>query len=363
MLLLPDVPMSLEELRSRIDAYDREIVRLLNERAQIVQQIGLLKNQDNRHIFDPTREQEIYRRLLQENPGPLSTKCLLAVYREIMSGSFELERQLRISFLGPEASFSHLAARRKFGSCVEYLPEFDIPSVFLSVVKGRADYGVVPVQNSLDGGVNEALDTFLQVEVSVCSELLVPITQCLLARCPKEQIRRVYSKPQALAQCRRWLRENLPHAELIDEASTASAAQRAAQEEGAAAVAGEIAAECYRLQILERAIEDGPRNVTRFVVIGDQTTRPTGNDKTSILFRAKNEPGALCHLLLPLKERALNISWLDYRPSRELGWEYVFFLDIQGHRDDPNVREALAELQQIASYLRVLGSFPIAVDS
>ncbi|MBI2194453.1 MAG: prephenate dehydratase [Planctomycetes bacterium] len=354
--------MSLEELRSRIDVYDREIVRLLNERARIAQQIGQLKNQRNSHIFDPNREREIYTRLLKENPGPLSTQCLLAVYREIMSGSFELERSLRVSFLGPEASFSHLAARRKFGSCVEFLAETDIPSVFLAVVKGRADYGVVPVQNSLEGGVNDALDTFLEVEVSICSELLVPITQCLLAKCPREQVRRVYSKPQALAQCRRWLRENLPQAECVDEASTASAARRAAQETGAAAVASEIAAEVYQLQILERAIEDGPRNVTRFIVLGNQTTVPTGHDKTSLLFRARNEPGALCKLLLPLKERNLNITWLDYRPSRELGWEYVFFLDIQGHKDDPNVHEALDDLRTIASYLRVLGSFPVAVS-
>ena len=354
--------MALDELRKKIDELDSEIIRLLNERAKLAQEVGKVKNQDNHHIYVPSREAEIYERLKRENPGPLSTKCLLAIYREIMSGSFELERELKVSYLGPEGSFSHLAAHRKFGACVEYLPEMDIGSVFISVSKDRADYGVVPIQNSQEGGVADALDTFLEVDLSVCSELELPITQCLLSNCEKESIQRVYSKPQALAQCRRWLRENLPDAELIEEGSTALAARRAAREEGSAAVASEMAAEIYKLKILEHSIEDGLRNVTRFIIIGDQKTVPTGRDKTSILFRAKNEPGTLCEMLLPLRDRGVNVLWLDYRPSRELHWEYIFFLDIEGHQEDPDVGEAIEELRGIASSLTILGSFPRAAE-
>ena len=353
--------MTLEECREKIDAVDRELVRLLNERAGVVRHVGELKRQNNQKVFDPTREHQIYQRILADNPGPLSSRCLRAIYREIISGSYELERTLRVSFLGPEGTFSHLASHRKFGAGVEYVPESDIRDVFLAVSKGRADYGVVPVQNSLDGGVTDALDTFMEVDVKICAELHLPITQCLLSNSAKEEIRRVYSKPQALAQCRRWLRENLPDAELVEDSSTARAAERAAEEPGAAAIANEMAATIYGLRTVEHAIEDGPMNVTRFAIIGDQETRPTGNDKTSLLFRANNEPGALCEMLLPLKERKLNMLWLDYRPSREQAWDLIFFTDICGHKDDPAVKEALEELTSIASHLRVLGSFPVAV--
>lgn len=354
--------MSLEEYRAKIDALDREIIRLLNERAKVVLEVGKLKQETNQKVFDPTREFHIFQKIAADNPGPLSDQCLRAIYREVISASYELERKFRVSFLGPEGTFSHLAAYRKFGAGVEYLPETDIRSVFLAVAKGRSDYGVVPVQNSIDGGVTDALDTFMEVDTKICAELNLPITQCLLSNSPKDGVKRVYSKPQALAQCRRWLRENLPGAELIEDASTARAAKRAADEDGAAAVANELAATIYQLEVIERAIEDGPRNVTRFVIISDQDTKPTGNDRTSILFRAKHEPGALCRMLEPLKDRGLNLLWLDYRPSREQHWEYVFFLDVAGHQEDAPVKEALEELASMAIYFSVLGSYPVSVE-
>ena len=352
--------MSLEDFRARIDSFDREIIRLLNDRAEVVQQVGEFKRENNQKVFDPARERHIFERLKELNSGPVTDACLSAVYREIISGSYELERKFRVSFLGPDGTFSHLAAHANFGSSVEYITESDIRSVFMSVAKDNTDYGVVPVQNALDGGITDALDSFVEVDVTIISELNLPISQCLLSNHPREEITNVYSKPQALAQCRRFLRENLPDAALVDEASTARAAQRAASEQGAAAVANDMAARIYGLQVVERAIEDGPINVTRFVVLGNEQTRQSGQDKTAILFVAHNEPGALCNMLLPLKERSLNILWLDYRPSKEHQWGYVFFLDIEGHKDDPQVSDALQVLTEQASYLRVLGSFPVA---
>ena len=352
--------MSLDEFRAKIDSHDREIIQLLNERAKVVQQVGEYKREHNQKVFDPARERHIFERLKSLNLGPVTDTCLAAVYREIISGSYELERKFRVSFLGPEGTFSHLAAHANFGSSVEYITESDIRSVFMSVAKGNTDYGVVPVQNALDGGITDSLDCFVEVDITIISELNLPISQCLLSNHPREEITTVYSKPQALAQCRRFLRENLPNAELVDEASTAKAAQRAASEKGAAAVANEMAARIYGLQVVERSIEDGPINVTRFAVLGNEQTRPSGKDLTAILCVAHNEPGALCNMLQPLKERKLNILWLDYRPSKEHQWEYVFFLDIEGHKDDPKVNEALQVLTERASYLRALGSFPVA---
>lgn len=353
--------MSLPEIRKRIDLLDDQILRLLNERADCVHEVGELKKADGMEIYAPEREEQVYRSLVEKNRnigGRLPDGAVRAVYREVMSASLALEKDLRIAYLGPEATFTHQAARSKFGASVKYAPQATIPEVFDAVSRGRADYGVVPVENSWEGAVNHTLDTFLESELQVCAQILLRIQQHLLCNSELSAVRRIYSHPQAFGQCRRWLQSNLPQAEWVEVSSTTRAAELAATEVGAAAIAGKLASELYGLPILEQAIQDSAENTTRFLVIGQRPSPPTGNDRTSLLLTVSHEPGALYRTLEPFQRLGINIGKIESRPSRRKAWEYCFFLDVDGHSSEEKLAEALAELGKHCTQVKILGTFP-----
>ncbi len=350
--------MNLDELRERIDAVDAEIVALLNERAQCAKQIGEIKRSENAAYYVPERERAVFDKLKQRNAGPLPDTALQSIYREVMSAVRSLEKATTVAFLGPPATFSHMAARRIFGVTAEYHPFPTLADIFMEVECKRVDYGVVPVESSMGGGVSDTLDRFISSELKIINEVLLRICQNLMSRYPLEQITTVYSKDNAFMQCRNWLKANLPRAKFTDTSSTAEAARIAAGEEGAAAIGSALAAETYNLDIVVARIEDSPSNFTRFFVIGRQVAKPTGNDKTSVLISIKDRPGALYHLLLPFADAGVNLTRIESRPSRKKAWEYVFFIDMIGHIEDPEVKEVLERVAEQCNELKVLGSFP-----
>ncbi|MDD5459300.1 MAG: prephenate dehydratase [Phycisphaerae bacterium] len=352
--------MDLDKLRKRIDDLDVELVRLLNERAQVVEEIGKLKNKGGGQIYAPDREKQVFERIKAANKGPLPDKCLIAVWRELMSGSFFLERPLRIGYLGPGGSFSHTAAMLKFGQSVEYEPLTDIRAIFDEVSKGHCDLGVVPIENTTGGGVIETLDAFIDSDVHVCNEVMMAIHHNLLANCPFEKIEKIYSKPEIFAQCRNWLSATFKEAKTIPVASSARAAQMAAQEEGAAAIGSIIAAELYGLKVVCENVEDIANNTTRFFVIAKEDARPTGDDKTAIVFSTGHKAGALADVLDVFKSYKINLTNIESRPSKKRAWEYYFFMDFVGHRTDANAIKALEESRGHCLQLSVLGSFPRA---
>ncbi len=355
--------MRLEELRRGIDDVDARLIDLLNARARIVVEIGQLKRQmGSQQFYSPDREQAVLRNVARLNTGPLHERTIIAVYRELMSGSFALEKPLKIVYLGPDGSFSHVAARRHFGSSVEYVPVRDIAGVFDWIERENGDYGVVPIENTTGGGITDTLKSFLTTTITVCAELALPVHHHLLSTGPIGQVRRIYSKPQVFDQCRTWLSHNMPEAELIEMPSTTAAAQRAAKEPGSAAIASELAAEIYGLQTVFAAIEDSSQNVTRFLIIGREGPRPTGNDKTSMLFSVEHKHGALVDVLEVLSRRNINLTKIESHPSPFKKWEYYFFVDIEGHQTDGTVQAALQELRQHCSRLEILGSYPRAVS-
>lgn len=354
------IPNSIQELRKKIDRLDEKIVELLNRRAALASKIGTVKKEQDQSGYDPKREKEIYEHILLVNQGPLSKKALFSIYRELMSGMLVLEKEEKVAFLGPPGTFSHSAAKGKFGSSVEFVPARTIENVFALVTRGRADYGVVPIESSSGGGVVDTMDMFMDYDVKVVAEVLLPVHHNLLSISPKERVKKVYSKPEALAQCREYLAVNFPLTELIPTASTTEAAQIACKEPGVAAIASAEAASLYKIPILEAEIEDSPQNLTRFFVLGRHPSEPTGNDKTSIVFSIKDEVGALCEMLLPFKGHNLNLTRIESRPSRRRPWDYNFFVDLEGHREDQGVKAALAELEVKCQYLQILGSYPKA---
>ena len=358
----PTEPGDLGDVRRRIDAIDEQLVKLISERGRLAQRVGRLKAADGAPIYAPDRESEILQRLCRDNPGPFPNSVLLAVYREIMSGSFALERALRITFLGPRGSFSHLAATGKFGQAVEYEPVGDIPAAFAEVERGHADFAVVPVENSLGGGVHDTLEAFLNSPVKVCAEIVRRIHHNLLTRFPIAELERVYSKPEVFDQCKHWLMETGLLAKTIPTASTSKAAELAAAEEGAAAIGSTLAAELHNLPIQVPNIEDTPNNATRFFVLGREPARRTGNDKTAILFTTAHRAGALADVLNAFRDEQVNLSMIVSLPSRRNAWEYYFFVDAEGHADDPPLSRALAASRQFCLHLTVLGSFPRAAE-
>lgn len=351
--------MDLKELRCKIDKIDEEILTLLNERIEVARQIGSYKQRKGLDAYQPDREKEVYERLISLNKGLFPNKALKAVYREIMSASLVWEEPLKVSYLGPEATFSHQAAREKFGESVTLIPSNSISGVFERVESGEANYGVVPIENSAEGVITHTLDLFIDSDLLICSELFLKISHNLLANCELNEIRRVYYLPQSLAQSRTWLENNLPDIEYIEVSSTAEAAKRAAREKDAAAIASLLAAKMYNLKVLIRAVEAGKENYTRFLVIGRQISAPTGDDKTSILFFIKDRVGALHDMLLPFAKHGINLTKIESRPSKAKAWEYVFFLDLQGHIEDEPVKLAIAELEKECLYLKILGSYPV----
>ncbi len=357
----------MKSLRTTIDKLDLQILKLINERASAAGEIGRLKSESSSEVFAPVREEEVLKNVLDANKGPLEEVTIRAVFREIISGSRALQKVIKVAYLGPEYSYSHLASVERFGHAVEYMRVGSITSVFEEVNRGHVDYGVVPLENSTDGGVSDTLDMFMRLpQLKICAEVRLRIHHNLLANCDQEQIRRVYSKPQALAQCRNWLSKNLPHADLKDVSSTAVAAQLAQQEPGAAAVASRQAGVKYGLRILYSDIEDYPHNETRFAIIGHHEAARSGTDKTALMFKVPHNPGSLVEALDVFKSNKLNLTWIESFPARtsESGKnEYMFFVDFEGHIEDPKVKRALAGLQGHCDQLVILGSFPIATVS
>ena len=352
--------MNLDELRNKIDALDTRVIETLNERARAAQAIGDLKRTAQSPIYVPEREKAVFKKLSKCNDGPLDDKAVQSIYREIISAIRALEKSTSIAFLGPRDTFSHMAALHIFGAAAEYLPLPSFPDVFTEVERKRIDYGVVPVESSMGGSVSDTLDRFITSHLKIVNEMLLHITQNLMANCTLQDVQCIYSKDNALLQCRNWLRANLPNVELIATSSTAEAARRAAKEPNAAAIASKLAAQTYGLDILAERIEDAPHNYTRFVVIGNQMVKRTGDDKTSILVWVKDKPGALYDMLLPFSKRNINLTRIESRPSQQKAWEYVFFIDFLGHTDDDAVKEVLAEAGEFVRNIKVLGSFPRA---
>ena len=352
--------MRLQKNRRKIDNIDGRIIKLLNERAKETLKIRKIKRRLKQDIYTPHREKEIYENVLKENKGPLSSGSVKAVYREIMSGSLSLGKAIKIAYLGPPLTFTHLAALSKFGSSVGYVDCSGIGEVFNEVEKERADYGVVPIENSIEGAVNYTLDMFVDSGLRICSEIYLEISHCLLSKIKDiKKIKKVYSHPQVFAQCRRWIEKNIPRAELIEVSSTSKAAELSAKAKNAACIASQMAAKKYALKVLESGIEDTEHNVTRFLVIGKGMAEPTGKDKTSIMFSIKDRVGALHDILVPFKKNKINLMKIESRPSRLKAWEYYFFVDLQGHRKDKKVKKALSELAKECTHLKVLGSYPI----
>lgn len=351
---------TLDDLRVRIDALDTQIVALLNERAKIVVEIGKLKATGDTPVYAPDREQVVLDRIRRANTGPLPDRCLEAIWRELMSGSFALERPLRIGYLGPNGSFTHLAATKQFGSCVEYHAFESFPAVFNAVEARRIDLALVPIENSIGGGIHEVLDCFLQTRARVCAEALVPIHHNVLSLAAPAAIQRVYSRPEVFEQCRRWLADHLRNVERIATASSSKAAELAAADPAAAAIGSSLAADIYKLPIRFENIEDNPNNVTRFFVIGLQATRPTGDDKTAVVFTTEHKPGALASVIDVFRDHKVNLTHIDKRPSQRVNWEYYFFIDCEGHEQQPHVAAAIADARKHCIQLTVLGSFPRA---
>jgi chorismate mutase/prephenate dehydratase len=350
---------TLPELRTAIDAVDDQLQKLLNERARLVQAVGELKRDLKQPIFVPHREQQILERLEKQNPGPFPTEALRPVFSEIISACLSLESPLRVAFLGPEATFTHMAARGRFGLSARYVPAATIAGVFAEVDKGLADLGVVPIENSTEGVVNSTLDVFMESELTISAEIVLDVSHCLLTRSGGlGDVQKVYSHPQALAQCRGWLSANLPRAALIEVASTALAARLAKDDPVAAAVASELAGQLYDLRIAKAKIEDEVRNITRFLVVGREPALRSGRDKTSLMLSVKDEPGVLFRVLEPLAARGINLTRIESRPSRRRAWQYVFFIDLDGHVSDEVVAAALESLKPACEHLKVLGSYP-----
>ncbi len=354
--------MSLDELREQIDALDSQIVELLNRRAAVVVQVGHLKNASNTPVYAPDREKQVLERIIRLNQGPLPDRTLAAIWRELMSGSFALERRLRVGYLGPEGSFSHLGAVAKFGSSIEYQPLADIRSVFEEVARGHADLGMVPIENTIGGGVVDTLDAFLELEMQICAEVLVAIHHNLLARRPIDRIEKVFSKPEVFTQCRRWLSANGLADKTVAVASTSRAAEMARQDESAGAIGSTLAARIYDLPVVVPNIEDNPNNVTRFLVIGREMARPSGDDKTALMFTAAHRAGALADVLDEFRKNGVNLTNIDTRPSKKHNWEYYFFIDCEGHAEAPNMVQAIQDARAHCLQLNVLGSFPRATE-
>jgi chorismate mutase/prephenate dehydratase len=350
-----------EAIRQQIDALDRELLALLNRRQSLAQEIGRIKNREGRGTLDFQREEEVLAHLMHLNPGPLSQSALRNIFREVISAAREVQIPFGVAFLGPEATFSHLAALKKFGRATRFGPLTTIQEVFEEVEKGKYQYGVVPIENSTEGVVNVSLDLFAETELRICGEIFLEISHDLLSKSgQRADIEVVYTHPQAYAQCRRWLSTHLGDIPILEVPSTGAAAQKAAKNPNAAAVASAFAAPLYDLRVVESRIEDQPGNVTHFFVIGSDTPGPTGCDRTSIIFAVDNIPGALYKTLRPLAERGINMTRIISRPAKNEAWRYLFYVDLEGHRDDLQVTQALEEIKAISAHFKLLGSYPRA---
>ena len=352
---------NLSALRRKIDDIDDHILDLLNRRAAVVIEVGKAKAGQSRDFYVPSRERAIYERLTAANPGPFPSEAIRKVFREIISASLSLEQPMKVAFLGPQGTFTHAAAMQQFGFSAQLMPQKSIPAIFEEVARGRAPYGVVPVENSTEGVVSHTLDMFMESDLKINAEIMLGISHFLMSRSGRmTDIKKIVSHPQPLAQCRKWLEENLPDIPLVDVGSTALAAQMALEDESFGAIASEMAATLYGLQVVKERIEDNPNNFTRFLVIGTNTPERSGRDKTSLMFNIKDQPGILYRMLEPFSKREINLSKIESRPMKKKAWEYIFFLDIEGHIDDDPITAAVTELKDYCQFLKVLGSYPRA---
>ncbi len=353
--------MSLPDWRKEIDRIDAEVLASLNRRAELAQQIGHAKSHTRSHYFTPEREQNVFKRLLELNQGPLDGTAVRAVYREIISACRALEKPLSVAFLGPEGTFSHLASIARFGTSSQFVPTESIADVFSQVERNVADYGIVPVENSWAGVIPETLDTFMNSNLRVVSEVYQPIAHNLLSHCARlEDIKCLYTHFQPLAQCKQWLTNHLPGIEKIEASSTVRAAEMAAADPTGAAIATSLAAERNNLPILCEHIEDNPSNRTRFLVLGYNEPEPTGRDKTSLTFSVHNRAGELVHALNAFEKYDVNLTMIESRPTKTAAWQYVFYIDVQGHTCDASVTKAINLLKEHSLFVRVLGSYPEA---
>ncbi len=349
----------LEKIRKEIDEIDTEILNLLNKRAHIVIEIAHIKRNERAKFYSPEREREILERIMTLNKGPFPKDTLKVIYREILSASLSLEEPLKVACLGPLATFTHLAALRHFGSSAMFIPVESIKGVFDAVESGETAFGVVPIENSNEGVITHTLDMFMDYELKVSAEVLLEITHNLISKSgDKTRIKKVYSNPHAAAQCRRWLITNLSGTPLLEATSTAKAAELASQDDETAAIASELAAKIYDLKFVEKDIGDSKYNITRFLVISKEVAQKTGKDKTSILFSIKDKPGALYNILYPFKKAKINLTKIESRPSRRKAWEYIFFVDMEGHIDDKKLKKAINTVKDNCLYLKILGSYP-----
>jgi chorismate mutase/prephenate dehydratase len=360
--------VNIPEYRKAIDRLDERLVRLLNERTRHVLAIGDIKLQAGEEIYAPHRERAVLERICKLNRGPMTADQLRAIYREIMSSALALEKTMTVAYLGPEATFTHQAAIRRFGSSLRYASQKTIADVFAEVSRNRADYGVVPVENTTEGVVTHTLDMFVDSDLKIVSQIVLPIQYCLAANCRLEGIRRLYAHPQALGQCRSWVQKNLPQAEIFETSSNARSAELVAHppartarpHRNVAAITGMLAAEKYGLRVLEQDIQDNAANATRFLVLGRQCSPPTGDDRTSLLVSITDKVGALHGALAAFRRYRINMTKIESRPSKRKAWEYFFFIDLDGHVEDRKVARAIRLFGRHCNFVKVLGSYPNA---
>ena len=352
--------MSLESLRKQIDETDAEIVRLLNQRAQTAHEIGKVKADSESQVYVPHREKQVLDRVCAAGQGPLPEESLRAIYTEIMSACRALEHRPRVAFLGPRGTFSQQGVMEQFGSQVDLVDVRTIRSVFKAVEQKQADFGLVPIENSAEGGIGETMDALVDTPLIVCGEVSIPIHHNLMGKGLLDYVKRIYSKLPILEQCGEWLAANMPNAELVEVASSSIAAERAASEEDAAAIGHQEAARIYGLKILQAHVEDDPRNTTRFLVLGRHPAGATGNDRTSIVCFIKDEVGALLRILAHFNDHGVNLSFIESRPTRRKIWDYCFFIDLEGHVEDAPVAAAIEEVRKECRDVKLLGSYPVS---
>jgi len=353
--------MNLKSIRNKIDALDSQLIKLLNERAVNSQKIGRLKRDEKQSVYSPDREREVIQRLCRMNRGPITKGSIEAIYREIMSSSLSLEKQISIAYLGPQYTFTHQASVKKFGQSVQYVPCTGISDIFLEVESGRCDYGVAPIENSTEGAIYHTLDSFIDSDLKICSEVMLTINLDILSREKNlKRIKRVYSNPQVFGQCRQWLETYLPVAELVPVSSTARGAAMSAVDKGTACIASALAAQGHNLRVLASSIQDSMSNVTRFMVLSRESAKPTKNDKTSIVLSIKDRAGALQNVLEPFRKYKINLTKIESRPSKRKQWDYYFFVDLEAHVEEKRVRAALKAVESRCAFLKILGSYPKA---
>lgn len=352
--------MPLDDIRKRIDAIDDQLLKLLSERTDCVHTVGEIKKKENLPIYAPEREEALLQKLIAKSDGKLPEKSIRAIYREIMSAALFLEDNLSIAYLGPEGTWTHQAAIKKFGHSVTYDAQPNFAEVFEQVARRKASYGVVPIENSTEGAVSHTLDLFVHSHLRICAQILLRIENGLMAAIPREEIKTLYSHPQVFGQCKNWLLQHFPNADLVEVSSTTKAAQIAKENahEGAAAMGGKLAAEMHGLTMLDECIQDSATNTTRFLVIGEKTCPATGDDRTSILFSIKDKPGSLVNALQLFENHNVNMSKIESRPSKNKDWEYIFYVDLAGHCESEDIAKALEHLEAHCSLVKILGSYP-----